>query len=65
LNSGSERYVAGPAIVEYRRRDGVRTSPLPDFTMGAHAAVARLILLTRDAKRYAGPFPRVRLISLD
>ncbi len=33
--------------------------------MGAHAAVARLILLTRDAKRYAGPFPRVRLISLD
>ncbi len=58
-------FVAGRAFVEYRRRGGVRTSPLPDFTIGAHAAVGGLVLLTRDAKRYAGYFPRVRLIAPD
>ncbi len=56
-------YVAGRAFVEYRRRGGVRTSPLPDFYIGAHAAVSGLSLLTRDARRYAGYFPKVRLIS--
>jgi len=56
-------FVAGRAFVEYRRRGGVRTSPLPDFYIGAHAAVAGLRLLTRDACRYAGYFPKVRLIS--
>ena len=56
-------FVAGRAFVEYRRRGGVRTSPLPDFYIGAHAAVAGITLLTRDARRYAGYFPKVRLIS--
>ena len=56
-------YVAGRAFLEYRRRGGVRTSPLPDFYIGAHAAVSGLSLLTRDARRYAGYFPKVRLIS--
>lgn len=56
-------FVAGKAFVEYRRRGGLRTSPLPDFYIGAHAAVAGLSLLTRDARRYAGYFPTVRLIS--
>ncbi len=56
-------FVAGRAFVEYRRRGGVRTSPLPDFYIGAHAAVAGLTLLTRDVRRYAGYFPKVRLIS--
>jgi len=56
-------FVAGRAFVEYRRRGGVRTSPLPDFYIGAHAAVAGLTLLTRDARRYTGYFPKVRLIS--
>ncbi len=56
-------FVAGRAFVEYRRRGGVRTSPLPDFYIGAHAAVSGLGLLTRDARRYAGYFPKVRLIS--
>ena len=50
-------FVAGRAFVEYRRRGGLRTSPLPDFYIGAHAAVAGLTLLTRDARRYAGYFP--------
>ncbi len=56
-------FVAGRAFVEYRRRGGVRTSPLPDFYIGAHAAVSGLSLLTRDARRYAGYFSRVQLIS--
>ena len=56
-------FVAGRAFVEYRRRGGVRTSPLPDFYIGAHAAVAGLKLLTRDTKRYKGYFPKVSLIS--
>jgi hypothetical protein len=56
-------FVAGRAFVEYRRRGGVRTSPLPDFYIGAHAAVGGLTLLTRDAKRYTGYFPKVRLIA--
>ncbi len=56
-------FVAGRAFVEYRRRGGARTSPLPDFYIGAHAAVAGYGLLTRDARRYAGYFPKLRLIS--
>ncbi len=56
-------FVAGRAFVEYRRRGGVRTSPLPDFYIGAHAAVAGYGLLTRDARWYAGYFPKLRLIS--
>ena len=56
-------FVAGRAFVEYRRRGGVRTSPLADFYIGAHAAVSGFSLLTRDARRYAGYFPKVRLIS--
>ncbi len=58
-------FVAGQAFVEYRRRGGARISPLPDFYIGAHAAVAGLTLLSRDARRYRGYFPRVRLISPD
>jgi predicted nucleic acid-binding protein len=58
-------FVAGRAFVEYRRRGGVRTSPPPDFYIGAHAAVSGLSLLTRDARRYVSYFPKVRLISPD
>ena len=58
-------FVAGRAFVEYRRRGGVRISPLPDFYIGAHAAVSGLGLLTRGARRYVGYFPKVRLISPD
>lgn len=56
-------FVAAHAFVEYRRRGGVRTSPLPDFYIGAHAAVSGLRLLTRDVRRYSGYFPKVRLIA--
>jgi len=56
-------FVASRAFVEYRRRGGVRTSPLPDFYIGAHAAVSGMSVLTRDARRYAGYFPKVPLIA--
>ncbi len=56
-------FLAGKAFMDYKRRRGRRTSPLPDFYIGAHAAVAGLPLLTRDMTRYATYFPGVRTIS--
>ena len=56
-------FLAGKAFQQYRRRGGVRRSPLPDFFIGAHAAVAGLTLLTRDPKRYRPYFPKLRMIS--
>lgn len=55
-------FLAGKAFAEYRRRGGMRRSPLPDFFIGAHAAVADLRLLTRDEVRYRSYFPTVELI---
>lgn len=55
-------FLAGKAFAEYRRRGGRRRSPLPDFFIGAHAAVGGLRLLTRDASRYRTYFPAVDLI---
>jgi predicted nucleic acid-binding protein len=56
-------FLAGKAFNSYRRRGGMRTSPLPDFLIGAHAAVAKFQLLTRDPSRYRTYFPRVVLIA--
>lgn len=56
-------FLAGKAFVEYRRRDGAKRSPLPDFFIGAHAAVEGLRLLTRDPGRYRTYFPTVELIT--
>ena len=56
-------FVAGRAFGEYRRRGGRARSPLPDFFIGAHAAVAGHTLLTRDARRYRTYFPRLAIIS--
>jgi predicted nucleic acid-binding protein len=58
-------FLAGKAFVAYRRRGGIRTLPLPDFFIGAHAAVAGYTLLTRDAARYRTYFPKLRLIAPD
>jgi hypothetical protein len=55
-------FLAGQCFVKYRRRGGARRSPLPDFYIGAHALVAGMALLTRDARRYRSYFPRLRLI---
>ena len=54
-------FVAGKAFLAYRRRGGERATPLPDFYIGAHAAVRRYRLLTRDARRYRTYFPTVEL----
>jgi len=56
-------FLAGKCFVRYRRRGGQRRSPLPDFFIGAHAAVENLPLLTRDPGRYRTYFPTVRLLS--
>jgi hypothetical protein len=55
-------FLAGKAFAEYRRRGGRRRSPLPDFFIGAHAAVTGMRLLTRDEARYRTYFPTVDLI---
>lgn len=59
----SAGFIAGKAFIQYRRRGGARQVPLPDFYIGAHAAVAGHRLLTRDHGRYATYFPTVELIS--
>lgn len=56
-------FLAGKCFLKYRKRGGRKDSPLPDFYIGAHAAVAGMTLLTRDATRYRTYFPRLRLIS--
>ena len=56
-------FLAGKSFLTYRQRGGTRRSPLPDFFIGAHAAVAGYRLLTRDPGRYRSYFPRLRLIA--
>jgi len=56
-------FVAAKAFVSYRRRGGARRSPWPDFFIGAHAAVAGMMLLTRDPRRYRAYFPKLKLIA--
>lgn len=56
-------FLAAKAFVEYRRRGGARTAPLPDFFIGAHAAVAGYRLLTRDPRRVRTAFPRVAIVE--
>lgn len=56
-------FVAGKAYQRYRGRGGAKHAPLPDFYIGAHAAVAELTLLTRDARRYREYFPKLKLIT--
>jgi predicted nucleic acid-binding protein len=58
-------FLAGKAFLRYRRAGGTRTAPLPDFLIGAHAAVAGHRVLTRDAVRYRTYFPSVALIAPD
>lgn len=59
----SAAFLAGKAFVSYRRSRGTASAPLPDFFIGAHAAVEDLALLTRDAQRYRTYFPTVRLLA--
>jgi predicted nucleic acid-binding protein len=56
-------FLAGKSFLFYRRRGGTKRSPLPDFFIGAHAAVAGYRLMTRDAARYRTYFPKLSLIA--
>lgn len=58
-------FLAGKAFVRYRRAGGARSAPLPDFLIGAHAAIAGHLVLTRDPARYRTYFPSVELIAPD
>ncbi len=55
-------FLAGKAFLAYRRRGGMNNSPLPDFFIGAHAAVAGYALMARDVSRYRTYFPKLLLI---
>ena len=56
-------FLAGKAFLNYRRKQGTKRSTLPDFFIGAHAAVAEFGLLTRDVSRYCTYFPTVPLLA--
>ena len=56
-------FLAGKAILDYRRNQGTKSTTLPDFFIGAHAAIADLELLTRDVGRYRTYFPTVSLVA--
>lgn len=55
-------FLTGKIFLRYRKNKGTKTSPLPDFFIGAHAAVSKFDLITRDTSKYKTYFPQVRLI---
>ena len=55
-------FLASKAFLQYRKRGGIKTAPLPDFFIGAHAEVSGIPILTRDPGRYRTYFPGVPLI---
>jgi predicted nucleic acid-binding protein len=56
-------FLAGKAFLTYRKNKGTKRSPLPDFYIGAQAAILKMDILTRDPSRYRTYFPTVELIS--
>jgi len=56
-------FLAGKCFQAYRQRGGAKRSSLPDFFIGAHAAINELTLLTRDAARYRTYFPRLNILA--
>ena len=56
-------FLAGKCFRRDRRRTGTKRSPLPDFYVGAHAAIGEMTLLTRDPKRYRFYFPGLTILS--
>lgn len=58
-------FLAGKVFLEYRRRKGSKTNVLPNFFIGAHAAIAGLPILTRDVRRYRTYFPTVEILPAD
>ena len=58
-------FLAGKCFLKYRQGGGKKRSPLPDFFIGAHAAVSKMALITRDPSRYRTYFPKIRIVSPD
>ena len=56
-------FLAGKAFMRYRKGGGAKGAPLPDFYIGAHAAIAGFDIVTRDVTRFRTYFPTVRLIA--
>jgi predicted nucleic acid-binding protein len=56
-------FLAGKCFLTYRNSGGTRRSPLPDFYIGAHAAIRKMSLLTRDKKPYQTYFPKLDIIA--
>ena len=56
-------FLAGKAFVRYRRQGGTKGNVLGDFFIGAHAAVSKYPIVTRDTRRFASYFPTVKLIA--
>jgi predicted nucleic acid-binding protein len=56
-------FAAGKAFLRYRRGGGEKRSPMPDFYIGAHAAITGYRLLTRDVRRYRTHFPTIDIIA--
>ena len=56
-------FLAGKAFLDYRKNKGTKRSPLPDFFIGAQAAILEMDLITRDESRYRTYFPTINLIS--
>jgi predicted nucleic acid-binding protein len=61
--SDEAAFLASKCFLHYKRRGGRKTSPLPDFFIGAHAATAGYRLMTRDVARYRSYFPALELIA--
>lgn len=55
-------FLAGKAFLQYRQKSGTKSSPLPDFFIGAHASHANYKLLTRDRHRFLNYFPKLQII---
>jgi predicted nucleic acid-binding protein len=58
-------FLAGKAFLQYRRNKGIKIHPMPDFYIGAHAAVLNIPLITRDNARFLTYFPNIKLIHPD
>jgi predicted nucleic acid-binding protein len=56
-------FLAAKAFLKYKKKRGARSSPLPDFFIGAQAAVLNIALITRDVSRYRSYYPTVNLIT--
>lgn len=55
-------FLTGKVFLDYRKNKGLKVSPLPDFFIGAHVAISRFDLITRDLEKYRTYFPQVKLV---